>query len=70
MAAAPSTGLPSPLPITSQPVRDSIDAIRLELRDQLGRKVTYNEVAERLVAAYRQQYPANQESRADDQVQR
>ncbi len=69
MNVAPSTGLPSPLPITSQPVRDSIDQIRAELRKQLGRKVTYNEVAERLVAAYRQQH-ASQERQTDDQVQR
>lgn len=46
---------PSPLPITSRAVRDEIDKIRAELRAETGRKVTYNEVAERLVAAYRQQ---------------
>jgi hypothetical protein len=45
----------SPLPITSVTVRAEIDKIRAELRQETGRKVTYNEVAERLVAAYRQQ---------------
>lgn len=59
---APSTGMPSPLAITSQQARDGIDRIRAELRAELGRKVTYNEVAERLVAAYRQQH-ATPESR-------
>lgn len=52
----PELGTPSPLPITSRPVRARLDKVKAEMsaefRARLGRDATWNEVLDRLLDVY------------------